>query len=58
MDVINHVVALAALGIVTGNSFNNVKKEKSCFHIITTTNHSLIKNNNNNKNKPVFWEDA
>lgn len=43
MDVINHIVALAALGIVTGNSFNNVKKEKSCFHIITTMNHSLIK---------------
>lgn len=43
MDVINHVVALAAVGIVTGNFFNNVKKEKSCFHITTTTNHSLIK---------------
>lgn len=43
MDVINHVVALAAVGIVTRNFFNNVKKEKSCFHIITTTNHSLIK---------------
>lgn len=43
MDVINHVVALAAVGIVTRNFFNNVKKEKSCFHIINTTNHSLIK---------------
>lgn len=43
MDVINHVVALAAVGIVTGNFFNNVKKEKSCFHITTITNHSLIK---------------